>query len=216
MKIFGNDEAPKLVFSEQELSELEPEQVKLDAPHPLLWLDIETTGLDPREDQIFEVAMVKTDDDLNVLEELQIVLGDTLEWVTLGKVKPEVLKMHVDNGLLLEARASSVRSEEAKWKIIKFLTDDYSQSGSFWEPVKKYTLAGSSVHFDKSFVLAKWPGLASYFDYRIVDVSTLRELGKRWLPAYSLPEWDESEHRALSDIHRSIEILRFWRGELYG
>lgn len=175
-------------------------------PHKtnLVWLDMEMTGLDPEKERIIEVATIVTDSDLNVLAEgPNLVIHQSA--VILKRMDAWNQKQHGGSGLIEAVRRSKVTVKEAEKKTLAFLKK-HCVAG-------KSPLCGNSVHHDKRFIIKYMPALADFLHYRIVDVSTVKELTKRWYPdkkSKILPQ-KNSTHRALDDVKESIEELRALR-----
>jgi oligoribonuclease len=172
------------------------------ANNNLIWIDMEMTGLQPDSDRIIELALVVTDAQLNVLAEGPV-------WVV--HQPDEVLDgmdswnkgTHGKSGLIEKVRASRVAEAEAQREALEFLRP--------LVPASVSPMCGNSICQDRRF-LARWmPGLEGYFHYRNLDVSTLKELVKRWKPEATKGFSKEGKHEALADIYDSLEELRFYR-----
>jgi oligoribonuclease len=171
----------------------------------LIWIDLEMTGLDPRHDRIIEMATVVTDANLHVIAEGPVfavhqsseLLNGMDEWNT---------RQHNLSGLVQRVQESEVTEAVAEAKTLEFL-QQYSLPG-------KSPMCGNSIWQDRRFLAAYMPELEKYFHYRMVDVSTLKELALRWSPAIYNGFKKESAHLALSDIHDSINELRYYRQNL--
>lgn len=174
----------------------------------MVWIDCEMTGLNPDKDVLIEVAALVTDSDLNIL-------GDGVEAV----IRPEpaealqgmdkvVREMHTASGLL-EDLDRGVSLQEAERRVL-----DYVKK---WVPeAKKAPLAGNSVHADKAFLRLGMPELMNHLHYRIIDVSTIKELTTRWYPGARDSAPDKTgNHRALGDIRDSIEELKHYRQTVF-
>lgn len=175
---------------------------------PLVWIDLEMTGLDPNIHTIVEVAVIITDGDLEqVIEGPDLVIHATEE--ELARMDEVVLKMHTKSGLLELVRASEISIADAEKAILEFLVEHVP------EP-RAGVLAGNSIHSDRSFLLRYMPAVAEHLHYRLVDVSTIKELARRWYPeaVKSAPDKD-GDHRALADIRESIAELRHYRAEIF-
>jgi len=174
----------------------------------LAWMDLEMTGLDPERHVILEVATIITDDELAIVAEAEpLVLGATeAELAEMDKV---VQEMHAANGLLDEVRTSELTLAEAERRTLQFLKQWCPNHG-------QVPLCGNSIGTDRRFLARYMPQVESWLHYRSVDVSSLKELAKRWYPDVlaALPQKD-THHRALEDIRDSIEELRFYRKELF-
>jgi oligoribonuclease len=177
-------------------------------PHPdnLIWIDLEMTGLDPQHDRIIEIATVVTDKQLELLAEGPVIaihqsdaaLAAMDEWNT---------KQHGGSGLTKRVRESSVHDAEAERQTIEFLAR--------WVPAGASPMCGNSICQDRRF-LARWmPQLERHFHYRNLDVSTLKELARRWAPAVAAGVTKESKHLALDDIRDSIAELKHYREHLF-
>lgn len=171
----------------------------------LIWIDLEMTGLDTTRDRVIEIATVVTDKQLNVLAEGPVIAihqdDETLaamdEWNT---------RQHGKSGLTERVRASRVSEREAELATLTFLARHAEPGAS--------PMCGNSICQDRRF-LARWmPELEQFFHYRNLDVSTLKELARRWAPAVADAFHKESLHLALSDIHDSIEELKHYREHL--
>jgi oligoribonuclease len=169
---------------------------------PLVWLDMEMSGLNPEHDRILEVALVVTDGELNTIAEAPV-------WVV--HQPDEVLDgmdswnkgTHGRSGLIDKVRASKFSEAEVEAMIIDFLKP--------LVPAGTAPLAGNTVHQDRRFMVRYMPGFDSYLHYRIVEVSTLKELARRWRPDVLAGLVKEAKHEALADVYESIEELRYYR-----
>ncbi len=171
----------------------------------LIWIDLEMTGLDPRHDRIIEIATVVTDANLNVVAEgpvFAVHQSDELingmdEWNT---------NQHHKSGLVERVQQSKITEAMAEAQTLEFLRE-FTVDG-------KSPMCGNSVWQDRRFLTAYMPNLEKYFHYRLVDVSTLKELALRWAPVIYNGFKKESAHLALSDIHDSINELKYYRQHL--
>lgn len=171
-------------------------------------MDLEMTGLEPRRDVIVEIATLITDDHLNIIAEgPDLVLHASPE--QLAGMVPFVTEMHTKSGLLPEIIASTITVEEAQARTLDFLKQHIPDPGSV-------PLCGNSIGTDRRFLQEYMPELEAYFHYRNVDVSTIKELARRWNPAVldAMPE-KETTHRALDDIRESIAELVHYRTTLF-
>ena len=168
----------------------------------MVWIDMEMPGLDPEKEGIIEIATIVTDKGLNVLAEgPDLVVRQPLK--LLKKMDSWNQKQHKKSGLVDEVKISKVTVRQAEKKTLDFLKQ-YCVPG-------KATLCGNSVYHDRRFIIKYMPRLNKFLHYRLVDVSTLKELVRRWYPKNKeLPKKSE-RHRALADIRESIEELRFHR-----
>lgn len=169
---------------------------------PLVWIDCEMTGLDPDVDVLVEVAVLITDSELNVLDEgLDLVIRPTPE--ALAQMDPFVRDMHTSSGLIEEFE-HGLDLDDAAARVLAYLADRV--------PAGKALLAGNSVGQDKRFLERYMPDVVGHLHYRIVDVSTVKELARRWYPrAYYQAPAKTGGHRALGDIKDSITELRYYR-----
>ncbi len=175
-------------------------------PNNLIWIDLEMTGLDTLSDAIIEIATVVTDGQLNVLAEgpvLAIHQSDTVlqamdEWNT---------RQHGQSGLVERVRNSQITEAEAERLTIEFLRE--------YVPANTSPMCGNSICQDRRFLARCMPELEKYFHYRNLDVSTLKELAKRWAPEVLKGISKQSSHLALDDIHDSINELRHYREHLF-
>jgi oligoribonuclease len=171
----------------------------------LIWIDLEMTGLDPRHDRIIEIATVVTDANLNVVAEGPVfavhqsdeLLAGMDEWNT---------NQHNKSGLVARVQESVISEAMAEEKMIAFLRQHTTEG--------KSPMCGNSIWQDRRFLTAYMPNLEKYFHYRMVDVSTLKELALRWAPSVYNGFKKESAHLALSDIHDSINELKYYRENL--
>lgn len=171
----------------------------------LVWIDMEMSGLDPQRERILEIATVVTDENLEVLghgPNLIVHQDDALldgmdEWCT---------QHHGQSGLTEAVRASKIDTEAAEAQTLAFL-QQFCKAG-------KSPLCGNSVGHDRKFIARYMPQLDAFLHYRIVDVSTIKELARRWYPGLDVPPKKES-HRALDDILESIAELRFYREHVF-
>lgn len=171
----------------------------------LVWLDMEMTGLDPEHCTILELALIITDSDLDVIDECGPLIVHQPEEV-LAAMDPWCIEHHGASGLTEASRRSTLTLAEAEAQALAFL-ERYLRPG---EP----PVAGNSVHVDRAFVARHMPRLHAFFHYRNVDVSTVKELVRRWYPDLDPPPKAE-RHRALEDLRESIAELRFYRETVF-
>ena len=176
--------------------------------NPLVWVDLEMTGLDPDHDRIVEIAVIVTDGQLERLEEgPDLVLATSEE--SLAGMDQVVVQMHGGSGLTEAIRASDITIEAAEAQVLEFIVQHVPTA-------RTAPLAGNSVHADRAFLRRYMPTLEAYVHYRNVDVSTVKELARRWYPE-SLEKAPRKAggHRALADIRESIEEMRYWRTAVF-
>ena len=171
-------------------------------------MDLEMTGLDPARNVIVEIATIVTDDDLNIVAEgPDLVIGATPEQLT--DMDDVVVRMHTASGLLTAIGESKVTVEEAAAATLEFVKSHVPTAGSV-------PLCGNSIAMDRSFLKTYMPALDEYFHYRSIDVSSVKELCKRWYhDAYAARPQKATAHRALDDIRESVAELRFYREHLF-
>ncbi len=171
-------------------------------PTHLIWLDMEMTGLNPDGDRIIEVAMIITDSQLNVVAESPVIAVHQPDSV-LDAMDDWNKNTHGKSGLVARVKASSVSETQAEQVLLDFLQQHV--------PAGKSPMCGNTICQDRRF-MARWmPRLEAYFHYRNLDVSTLKELCKRWRPDIAKGVVKKGKHEALADILESIEELRYYR-----
>ncbi|MDX3229818.1 oligoribonuclease [Streptomyces sp. ME19-01-6] len=173
----------------------------------MVWIDCEMTGLSLSDDALIEVAALVTDSELNILGEgVDIVVRPPAKALT---TMPEVVReMHTASGLLAELDGGTTL-EDAQRQVLAYIREHVLEAG-------KAPLCGNSVGTDRGFLLRDMPELESYLHYRIVDVSSVKELARRWYPrAYFNSPKKNGNHRALADIHESIAELRYYREAVF-
>ncbi|GCD45621.1 MULTISPECIES: oligoribonuclease [Streptomyces] len=173
----------------------------------MVWIDCEMTGLSLANDALIEVAALVTDSELNVLGDgVDIVIRPPAEALT---TMPEVVRqMHTSSGLLAELD-SGTTLEDAQEQVLQYLKQHVPEPG-------RAPLCGNSVGTDRGFLLRDMPELESHLHYRIVDVSSVKELARRWYPrAYFNSPEKNGNHRALADIRESIAELRYYREAVF-
>lgn len=168
----------------------------------LIWVDMEMTGLEPDTDKIIEVAVVVTDSQLNVLAEGPVFAIHQSD-ETLDKMDAWNKGTHGRSGLIDRVKASTVTEADAEQALIEFLKP--------YVPAGKSPMCGNTIGQDRRFMAKYMPKLEAYFHYRNVDVSTLKELCKRWHPELVKGFTKKQAHTALADIEESIEELKYYR-----
>ena len=172
----------------------------------LIWIDLEMTGLDTSTDYILEIATIVTNKQLDVLAEgpvfaihqPDVVLAGMDAWNT---------RTHTQSGLVARVRASRIEAAEAERRTLEFLAG--------YIPAGASPMCGNSICQDRRFLSRIMPTLERYFHYRNLDVSTLKELARRWMPDVAARFDKESPHVALEDIRESIRELRYYRENLF-
>jgi oligoribonuclease len=174
----------------------------------LVWMDLEMTGLDHTTDAIVEIATVVSDDDLTIVAEgpdLVIHQPDDV----LARMDPIVVEMHTRSGLLEAIRASTVTLEEAGVATLGFIREHVPEPRSV-------PLCGNSIGTDRRFLAAYLPEIEAHLHYRSIDVSSIKELVRRWYPKIGQARPQKvGQHRALDDIRESIDELRYYRERVF-
>jgi len=174
----------------------------------LAWIDLEMTGLDPARHTIVEIACLITDDDLAIVAEgPELIVHASPE--QLGEMDDFVTAMHTRSGLLAAMQASTLTLEDAGRHTLEFLQHHLPEPGTV-------PLAGNSIGTDRRFLAVQLPDIENYLHYRSVDVSTLKELCRRWYPEiYKAAPEKKGGHRALQDIRESVAELAFYRAAVF-
>jgi oligoribonuclease len=171
-------------------------------------MDLEMTGLDPARDAIVEIATLITDDDLEVVAEgpdLVIAAGRA----QLDAMSDVVREMHTRSGLLAAIEASTLSLEDAGKATLGFLEAHISEPGTV-------PLCGNSIGMDRRFLAAQLPEIERFFHYRSIDVSTVKELARRWVPdALAGAPHKHGSHRAMDDVKESIAELAYYRRTVF-
>jgi len=168
----------------------------------LVWVDMEMTGLDPDNDRIIEIAVIVTDPELNVIAEGPVFAIHQSD-ATLDKMDNWNKGTHGKSGLIDRVKASTVTEAQAEQELIAFLKQ--------YVPNNKSPMCGNSICQDRRFMARGMPKLEAFFHYRNLDVSTLKELCRRWKPELASGFKKHQKHTALADIVESIEELRYYR-----
>lgn len=173
----------------------------------LIWIDMEMTGLNPDSDRIIEIALVVTDSQLNVVAEAPVLVVSQPVAILDGMDKWNQ-STHAKSGLIDKVKASRITEAQAEARMLAFLQD--------YVPSATSPMCGNSICQDRRFLARAMPQLEAYFHYRNLDVSTLKELAKRWKPEIMTGFNKESKHEALSDIYDSIKELKYYREHFIG
>ncbi len=171
----------------------------------LVWIDMEMSGLDPRKCGILEIACIVTTNDLELVAEGPNIIVHQSDDV-LGAMDKWCTDQHGKSGLTAAVRASSVNTARAQHMTLAFVREHCNKGSS--------PLCGNSIWQDRRFLCEHMPELEAFFHYRCVDVSSIKELCRRWYPGIELPKKADA-HRALDDIRESIAELRFYRQRLF-
>ena len=172
----------------------------------LVWIDMEMTGLDPEQNVVLEIATIVTDKDLNVLAEGPVIAIHQSD-EELGKMDDWNVNTHTNSGLVARVKASQHDEAKAVAETLEFIRQ--------WVPERTSPLCGNSIGQDRRFMVKHMSELEAFFHYRNVDVSTIKELVRRWQPAL-LDQFKKSgTHQALDDIRESIAELQFYRSHVF-
>jgi len=172
----------------------------------LVWIDLEMTGLRSEADSIIEIATVVTDAQLNLLAEGPVLAIHAADEILAGMDEWNT-RQHGASGLTARVRASRITLTDAEEQTLVFL--------KHWVPGGASPMCGNSICQDRRFLARQMPALERYFHYRNLDVSTVKELARRWAPQIAAGFSKESSHRALADIHDSIRELAWYRLQLF-
>ncbi len=173
--------------------------------HNMVWIDLEMTGLDPGRDVIIEAAVLVTDAELNIIADgPAFAIHRTDE--ELSVMNAWNRHTHHGSGLIKRVKASDVTIKQAEQEIVEFVQR--------WTVEREAPLCGNSVHQDRRFLYGEMPKLIEWLNYRIVDVSSIKELANRWYPNME-PFLKQENHRALDDIRESIDELRWYREKIF-
>jgi len=176
------------------------------AENNMVWMDLEMSGLDPKTCQILEIASLVTDKDLNVLEQGPALVVHQPEEV-LAAMDDWNKHHHGLSGLTEAVRKSTISALEAEKQTLEFIKKHC--------PPKSSPLCGNTIYQDRRFLIEYMPTLESYLHYRLVDVSTIKELVKRWYgPEFQAPQ-KKQKHKALDDILETVEELKFYREKVF-
>ncbi len=168
----------------------------------LIWIDLEMTGLDPERDRIIEIATLVTDANLNILAEgPTIAVHQSDEQLAL--MDDWNVRTHTASGLVERVKASTMGDREAELATLEFLKQ--------WVPAGKSPICGNSIGQDRRFLFKYMPELEAYFHYRYLDVSTLKELARRWKPEILDGFTKQGTHQAMDDIRESVAELAYYR-----
>lgn len=174
----------------------------------IVWADCEMTGLDPDRHVLVEIAVIVTDANLNPLDEgIDLVIHASEE--QLAEMDDFVTNMHENSGLTEQIRSSSITLQEAEQQVVEYIKR--------FVPVAGHApLAGNSIATDRTFITRYMPELDEYLHYRMIDVSSIKELSRRWHPRiYNAQPTKGMAHRALADIRESIRELAFYREAMF-
>jgi oligoribonuclease len=174
---------------------------------PLVWIDCEMTGLDLSRDALVEIACLVTDGDLKILDDgINLVIKPPAESL---QTMPELVRqMHTASGLLAELDAG-ITLDQAQEQVLAYIKGHIKDS-------RRVPLCGNSIATDRAFLARDMPALDSFLHYRMIDVSSIKELSRRWFPrAYFASPEKHGGHRALADIRESVQELRYYRDAVF-
>src|SRR4051812_17203292 len=185
-----------------------PAHIVRSVTEPLVWIDCEMTGLDPEVEVLVEIAVVVTDSELTLLDDgLDLIIAATDD--KLAGMQDVVRQMHTASGLLTALESATTTVEEAEQQVLAYVK-------RFVPERRKAPLCGNSIATDRSFLTRYMPELDDHLHYRMIDVSTIKELARRWYPrAYFNAPAKLGGHRALADIVDSITELRYYRDVVF-
>ena len=172
----------------------------------LVWLDCEMTGLDPEKDVLLEIASIITDSELTIIAEGPVLTIRQSE-KTLKEMNAWCMKTHTKSGLIERVRQAGIPTSEAELLTMKFLRR--------YCKIRSAPLCGNSIGQDRRFLVKYMPKLHDFFHYQSIDVSTVKQLVKRWYGKACRPPEKSEEHRALADIRESIAELEFYRRKVF-
>lgn len=175
----------------------------------LIWMDLEMTGLDVNRHVIVEIATLVTDDDLNIVAEGPDLVISHPEDV-LAEMDDFVTDMHTKSGLLELMKVSTISNDEAMRQTLEFIKLHSPEPG-------KIPLCGNSIRTDRTFLAKYMPEIENWLHYRCVDVSTVKELVRRWNPGleHARPKSDGVTHRAMDDVRDSVAELKYYRDRVF-
>jgi len=182
-----------------------PKLIMAQDPNALIWIDMEMSGLNPETDRILEIAIVITDAQLTTVAEAPVLVVHQPDAV-LDAMDNWNKSTHKKSGLIDRVKASTLTEADVEAQMIAFLAQHVPSGAS--------PICGNSVHQDRRFLVRYMPKLDAYFHYRHIDVSTLKELARRWKPEVLNGMVKHGKHEALADIHESIEELRYYRTQI--
>jgi oligoribonuclease len=178
----------------------------IDKSKTLIWLDMEMTGLEPDSDRIIEIATLVTDADLNIIAEGPVLAVHQSD-EALAAMDEWNQRTHGGSGLVARVRASTTDDAAAEQLTLEFLRQ-------YADP-RSSPLCGNSIHQDRRFMVRYMPQLEAFFHYRNLDVSTVKELARRWRPELPAGFAKTGTHQALDDIHESINELKYYREHFF-
>ena len=171
-------------------------------PRHLIWIDMEMSGLNPDIERVLEMAIVITDSELNTVAEAPVLVIHQ-DAALLERMDDWNKSTHAKSGLIDRVKSSRLTEAQAEAQLLAFVSD--------YVPPRTSPMCGNSVHQDRRFLARYMPKLEDYFLYRNLDVSTLKELARRWKPELATGFSKQGKHEALADVHESIDELKYYR-----
>jgi oligoribonuclease len=171
-------------------------------PRHLIWIDMEMSGLNPDIERVLEMAIVITDSELNTVAEAPVLVIHQ-DAALLERMDDWNKSTHAKSGLIDRVKSSRLTEAQAEAQLLAFVSD--------YVPPRTSPMCGNSVHQDRRFLVRYMPKLEDYFLYRNLDVSTLKELARRWKPELATGFSKQGKHEALADVHESIDELKYYR-----
>ncbi|KAK3923056.1 Oligoribonuclease, mitochondrial [Frankliniella fusca] len=197
----------KMIGSKVVLSTAPPEKVPVNKKNHMIWIDLEMTGLNPEVDHIMEAACLVTDSELNVIGEGVDIIVHQPDSI-LDQMNDWCKDHHGQSGLTEACKRSKISLADAEESILSYLQKHTLKGAS--------VLAGNSVYMDRMFLMKYMPKVNDYMHYRIVDVSCVKELCRRWAPkTYDGTPKKILAHRALEDVKESIQELKYYKNHLF-
>lgn len=194
------------IFNNMREIKMEAQEQEQEKPSHLIWIDLEMTGLNPQHDRIIEIATLVTDSNLHVLAEgPSVAIHQPAD--VLSKMDAWNTKQHTQSGLIARVQESTITVAMAEAQTLDFLKQHV--------PAKASPMCGNTICQDRRFLYHWMPTLEAYFHYRHLDVSTVKELARRWAPEVFKKLSKESKHLALEDIKESIEELIYYRDSFF-
>ncbi|WP_392558223.1 oligoribonuclease [Orbus mooreae] len=172
----------------------------------LIWIDLEMTGLDPNRDRIIEIATIVTDSELNILAEGPVIAVSQPD-SQLALMDEWNVTTHTRTGLIERVKQSQINEQQAEQLTIDFISQ--------WVPANCSPICGNTIGQDRRFLFNYMPNLEKYFHYRYLDVSTIKELARRWKPEILSGLTKQGTHQALDDIKDSIAELAYYRTHFF-